>query len=81
MRKTALSMTLIAVALAASACGVISDAPEAGAEKFTPVSNNAYLVRQGPMLDRYWIEGAPTPITEQRMIRTSSPRQKPVHYK
>lgn len=22
-----------------------------------PISNNAYLVRQGPMLDRYWIDG------------------------
>lgn len=59
MKKISTPAVLLAVAIAASGCGAISDAPEAGSERFLPISNNAYLVRQGPMLDRYWIDGPP----------------------
>lgn len=48
---------IAAIAASSAGCAAISDAPEAGSETFTPISNNAYLVRQGPMLDRYWIDG------------------------
>lgn len=62
MKKIATSIALFALSAAAAGCGAISDAPEAGSERFLPISNNAYLVRQGPMLDRYWIDGPP-PVT------------------
>ncbi|PZR95211.1 MAG: hypothetical protein DI537_05345 [Stutzerimonas stutzeri] len=59
MKQLTALITASLLALASAGCGVISDAPEAGAERFVPISNNAYLVRQGPMLDRYWIDGQP----------------------
>ncbi|MFC3638330.1 hypothetical protein ACFONL_13260 [Camelimonas fluminis] len=46
----------IAASILLSACSNISDAPRAGAEKFAPVSNNAYYVQQGPLVDRIWID-------------------------
>lgn len=59
MNKIVRTLTLTAIAIGCAACGTVSDAPEAGSEKFLPISNNAYLVRQGPMVDRYWIDGGP----------------------
>jgi hypothetical protein len=60
MKTQAILAAVVALATATGGCGAISDAPEAGSERLVPISNNAYLVRQGPMLDRYWIDGPPT---------------------
>lgn len=72
MRNAFRLVAVAAFAAACSGCGAISDAPEAGSEKFIPISNNAYLVRQGPMLDRYWIDGELPASSKPPAIRRST---------
>lgn len=55
MRLTAL---LILAATMLAGCNT-TDAPTAGKEVFAPLSNGAYAVRQGPMVDRRYIQRRP----------------------
>lgn len=44
------------LAISVSGCANISDAPKAGSEVFMPISNNAFYVKQGPYIDRFWLD-------------------------
>lgn len=75
IKKITIAAVIAALSAAMAGCGAISDAPEAGSERLVPISNNAYLVRQGPVLDRYWIDGPP-PATTTPSTRPRSTQQR-----
>jgi hypothetical protein len=53
--------TLLLLGLCGTLLGACSatDAPTAGRETFAPISNGAYHVRTGPMVDRGYIQRRP----------------------
>lgn len=57
MTKSALILLGLCTALL-GAC-TATDAPTAGREVFAPISNDAYHIRTGPMVDRRFIQRRP----------------------